>query len=156
MGLRDAKPGDGSWGHQVVTHLERSQQLDRMGKGTLGSPGCLPARRGWERLGWGWRLSPGSSSGCSRLECPLHPRLAPLLSRMLPGFWGFIGAVSTKRGHFAPWQGTGEQGKACRKGSPHWTPGGVLGKKSSCSAYAVELGQESSHAVSHRAAFSGC
>lgn len=156
MGLWDAKPRDGSWPPQIVTQLGKSQQPDRMGKFTLGSPGCLPAGRGWERQGWGWRLSPGSSSGCFHLGCPLHPRVAPLLSGMLPGFWGLVGAISIKRGPLAPRQGAGEQGKACRKGSPSQTPDGALGKKSSCSAYAVELGQESSHAASHRAAFSGC
>lgn len=102
MGLWDEKPGDGSRAPRVVTQLGRSQQPDRAGKGTLGSPACPPARRGWERLGWGWRLSPGSSSGCSCLACPLHPRLAPLLSRMLPVFWGLVGNVRTKRGPLAP------------------------------------------------------
>lgn len=75
---------------------------------------------------------------------------------MLPGFWGLVGAVSTKGGPLASGQGAGEQGKACWKGSLRQMPGGALGKKSSCSAYAMELGQESSHAASHWAAFSGC
>jgi len=109
MGLWDAKPGDGSRAPWIVTRLGRIQQPDRMGRGTLGSPGCLPARRGWGRLGWGWGLRPGSSSECSHLGCPLHPRVAPFaLCRMLPGFCGLVGAVGTKRGPLAPGQGSGE------------------------------------------------
>lgn len=153
VGLWDAKPGDDSRAPRVVTRLGRSQELGRTGKDTLGSPSCLPAH---SSPGWGWRLSAGSSSGCSHLGCFLHARVAPLLSRMLPGFWGLVGAVGTKKGPLTPGQAGGEQGKAFWKGSPLRTPGGALGKKSSCSAYAVEPGQESSHATSHRADFSGC
>lgn len=139
MGLSDAKPGDGSragWGqkgerHPGITHL--SAILQGLGE--------AEPRQLFRMLPFGILL--------------LHSSVAHLLSRMLPGFWGLV-AVSTKRGPLAPGQGAGEQGKACRKGSPHWMPGGVLGKKSSCSAYAMELGQESSHTASHWAAFSGC
>lgn len=122
----------------------------------MGSPSCLPAHRAWERLGWGWRLCSGSLSGCSHLGCPFHSRVAPLLFRMLPGFCGLIGLSETERGPVAAGQGAREQGKACCKGSLCWLPGGVLGKKSLWSAYAWELGQESSHITSHWAVFSGC
>lgn len=114
---------------------------------------CQPTGSG---RGWGWRLSLGGSSGCSNLGCSLHPRVAPLLSRTPPGFWGLVGAIGSKRGPLVPRWGAGERGKAYWKGSPRRMPGGALGKKSSCSAYAVEPGQESSHATSHRADFSGC
>lgn len=91
-----------------------------------------------------------------RMGCYLHPSIAPLLSGVLPGFWGLVGDVGTKRGSLAPRQGAREKGKPAGRGSLHWMPAGVLGKKSSCSAYAVETGQESSHATSHWADFSGC
>lgn len=73
MGLWLAKPGGSSWAPWIVTSLGRIQQLDRMGKATLGSPGCLPACRGWDRLGWGWRLSPGSWSGWDAICIPALP-----------------------------------------------------------------------------------
>lgn len=114
----------------------------------------VPVQRACERLGW--RLCPGSLSGCSHLGCPLHSRVAPLLFRMLPGFCGLVGLMETERGPLAAGQGAGEQGKACSKESLCWLPAGVLGKKSLWSAYALELGQESSHVASHWAVFSGC
>lgn len=146
MGLWDAKAGDDSragWGqegerHPGITHLSAILQ----GPGEAGLGMEAEPRQLFRMLPFGIPL--------------LHSTVAPLLSRMLPGFWGLLVDVGTKRGPLAPGQGAGEQRKACRKGSPHWMPGGVLGKKSSCSAYTMELGQESSHTASHWAALSGC
>lgn len=120
------------------------------------TPWDHPAACQFTGPGRGWRLCPGSLSGCSHLGCPLHSRVGPLLFRMLPGFSGLEGPIETERGPLAAGQGAGEQGKACWKGSLCWLPGVVLGKKSLWSAYALELGQESSHVASHWAVFSGC
>lgn len=69
----------------------------------------LPASsQGLGEAGLGWRLCPGSFSGCSHLGCPLHPRVAPLLFRMLPGFCGLTGPFGTERGPLAAGQGAGE------------------------------------------------
>lgn len=161
--------GGGVWGCGIP-NLGTALRLSGLSTGWEGASSWT----GWGETPWdhpaAWQLTgPGrgwaGAGGCAQAACqdapiwkgcPFHSRVAPLLFRMLPGFCGLIGLSETERGPVAAGQGAREQGKACCKGSLCWLPGGVLGKKSLWSAYAWELGQESSHITSHWAVFSGC